>query len=151
MNAIQKMQAYGDTHHPKWLDILRIVLGLVLFAKGFTYVSNTAVLSELLQNSRFPMQNMILVHYIAFAHLIGGILVMIGLLTRIAVLFQIPILLGAVIFVHAPDGMLSAESNMLLALLVLGMLVFYFIYGSGPWSVDALLDRDKEKWDVTDL
>lgn len=27
MNLIQKTTYWGDTHHPHWLDILRMILG----------------------------------------------------------------------------------------------------------------------------
>ncbi|MDX5339191.1 MAG: DoxX family protein, partial [Cyclobacteriaceae bacterium] len=34
MNIITKIEHWGDTHHPKWIDILRIALGLVILYKG---------------------------------------------------------------------------------------------------------------------
>jgi putative oxidoreductase len=37
------------------------------------------------------------VHYIASAHFLGGILIVFGLLTRWAILAQLPILIGAVL------------------------------------------------------
>lgn len=151
MNTLQKLQAYGDAHHPKWLDILRIVLGVILVAKGIYYISNNEVLGDILRQSKFPMYSMIIVHYVAFAHLIGGIMIIIGMLTRIAVVFQIPVLLGAIIFVEASEGILTANTNFWFAVLVLFMLIFFFIYGSGPWSVDALLEKNRKDWDVKDI
>ncbi|MBC8045454.1 MAG: DoxX family membrane protein [Fimbriimonadaceae bacterium] len=151
MNALQKLQTYGETHHPKWLDLLRIVLGVILVSKGLYYISNNDVLGNILKNSRFPMYSMIIVHYVAFAHLIGGILIIIGMVTRIAILFQIPILLGAIFFVESSEGILSTNSNLWFAILVLFLLIFFFIYGSGPWSADAILEKNKKDWDVKDI
>lgn len=34
MNLISKIEHWGDAHHPRWLDVLRIALGIVIFAKG---------------------------------------------------------------------------------------------------------------------
>ncbi len=151
MNLVQKIQNYGDAHHSKWLDILRMMLGIILLAKGMYYISNTDDLSRILASGNSPVHNMIIVHYVAFAHLLGGILITIGLVTRIAILFQLPVLTGAILFIHAYGGLLSADSNLLLAVLVLLLLIFFFIYGSGPWSVDALLERNRKDWDGPDL
>jgi uncharacterized membrane protein YphA (DoxX/SURF4 family) len=151
MNVIQKLQAYGDAHHPKWLDVLRIILGVILLSMGLYYIGNTDVLGEMLKNSRFPVYNMILVHYVALAHLLGGMLILIGLVTRIAVLFQIPVLLGAILFVESAEGILTANGNFWFAVLVLFLLIFFFVYGSGPWSVDALLHKNRKDWDVKDI
>ncbi|MES1218272.1 MAG: TQO small subunit DoxD, partial [Bacteroidota bacterium] len=62
----------------------------------------------------------------------GGFLIIIGLLTRWAVLIQIPILLGALFFIHIP----FAESEFTFALLLMLLLIFFFIEGGGPFSLD---------------
>jgi uncharacterized membrane protein YphA (DoxX/SURF4 family) len=64
-----------------------------------------------------------------------------GLLTRVAILFQIPIVLGAIIFVNLPKGILSFNSEMELSILVLFLLVFFLIEGSGPLSVDEYIKK----------
>lgn len=148
MNQIRKLQAYGDTHHPKWLDLIRIVMGAILVVKGYYYISNIGDLNQLLLDNDFHLYNYVVIHYVAFAHLIGGICIMLGLITRVAVLAQIPILLGAIIFVHAKHGLLSAESGIFLPLLLLLLLIFYFIYGSGPWSMDAYMENHRSEWDT---
>ena len=147
MNLMRKIQTYGDAHHPKWLDVLRMLLGLILIAKGVYYIQNTKDLSDRLGDVNFGLENMVIVHYVAFAHLLGGILIATGLVTRIAILFQIPVLLGAVIFSNAKAGLLSPDSEVLLPLIVLFLLIFFLIYGSGPWSIDAMLEKNRETWD----
>jgi putative oxidoreductase len=136
MNVIQRLETYGESHHPAWLDGLRIVLGLVIFFKGIVFISDTAALTQMLQNSKFPWMSFGLAHYIAFAHLVGGILILLGLKTRIAILFQIPILLGAVILVNAPRGLFTGNTELFFSLLVLALLIFFFFWGSGPLSMD---------------
>ncbi|RZL22174.1 MAG: DoxX family protein, partial [Pedobacter sp.] len=37
MKLLQKIQAWGDHHHPKWLDYFRILLGLILVWKGISF------------------------------------------------------------------------------------------------------------------
>lgn len=69
----------------------------------------------------------------------------IGLLTRVVVLFQIPILFGAVFLVHSQEGAFAANSSLEYAVLVLLTLVVFAFYGSGKWSVDYLLDKSEKQ------
>lgn len=75
------------------------------------------------------------------AHLAGGILISLGLITRWAVVFQIPILIGAVILTGKQSGMFDFYSQFWLSLLVLALLVLFLVYGSGPFSVDEHLRK----------
>lgn len=147
MNTIQRLQTYGDAHHPKWLDIMRIVLGIILVVKGYYYIRNTAELQQTLLNNDWHLENYVVIHIVAFAHLIGGLMIILGLITRLAVAVQIPILLGAIIFVNAPAGLLSDNSELLLSIIVFCMLLFFFVYGSGPWSMDTYMERHKKDWE----
>jgi putative oxidoreductase len=147
MNLIQKVEHWGDTHHPKWIDIIRMVLGAALFMKGVEFMNNMDLLSSLMGKSSFlsSFSLGIMGHYIIMMNLIGGFLVAFGLLTRLACLLQIPILLGAVIFVNAPSGVVPPDSNWWLSLLILVMLIFFLIEGGGPWSADRLLKEHPMK------
>lgn len=136
MNVIQRLEHYGETHHPAWLDILRIGLGLVIFYKGIVFIADTRALMTMMENSPFPWMSLGLAHYVAFSHLVGGILILLGLKTRIAILFQIPILIGAVFLVNAPRGIFTGNTEFFFSLVVLALLVFFFFWGSGPWSLD---------------
>ncbi|MET3114237.1 putative membrane protein YphA (DoxX/SURF4 family) [Pedobacter sp. CG_S7] len=66
------------------------------------------------------------IHIIAFAHLVGGILITIGLLTRFAVVIQIPILLSAIFFVNLSKGFSTLNSELWLSVIVLFLLVLFF-------------------------
>lgn len=137
MNFIQKIEYWGDTHHPRWLDILRIVLGIAIFLRGATFLGNTESLRMLLASTNIPeLYTWAAVHYIAFAHLVGGILIAIGLITRVAVACQLPILLGAVFFVNLPRGFTFLNSELWASLVVLALLLTFFVVGSGPYSLD---------------
>jgi uncharacterized membrane protein YphA (DoxX/SURF4 family) len=148
MNTVEKIEAWGDRHHPKWLDILRVLLGVVILAKGYYFISHTDGLQQMIANSQFGYVSFMLAHYIAFAHLIGGILIAVGLITRIAVLFQLPVLMGAVIFFNSHTGLFSENSTELwLSLIILFLLCFFLVEGSGPWSIDEYMKRHPEKDD----
>jgi putative oxidoreductase len=140
MNMVQKVEHWGDLHHPKWLDGLRIVLGLLIFSKGIIFISSTAVQQDwILQNNTFGFSGLMMVvviHLVAFAHVIGGLMIMLGLLTRFAVVVQMPILLGAIFFVNATKGLSLLNSELWLSVLVFLLLVLFWIVGSGNFSAD---------------
>ena len=146
MNITQKLDRWAYAHHPRWIDLLRIVLGVIIFLKGFFFIRDTDKLIEMLRQTRFEWVAFALAHYIAFAHLVGGVMITIGLLTRLAVAVQIPILAGAVIFINSGTGFLTLNSELPFSILVLLLLIFFFVYGSGPSSADdALIQERKEE------
>jgi putative oxidoreductase len=141
MKLVSNIETWADAHHPKWLDIVRVFLGLVLIAKGISFLGNTELFVTMLKNSTVEFLSITIAHYVIIAHLMGGILIAIGLLTRIAVLFQIPILIGAIIFVNFSKGFFAINSDLPFSVLVLTLLIFFLIYGSGPWSVDNYIQK----------
>jgi putative oxidoreductase len=143
MNSIQRLEHWGEAHHPRYLDILRVALGAFLFIKGIEFATRSSLLPEVLSRevafSGFLL--MILEHFIIFAHIAGGFMIATGLLTRVAAIAQIPILLGALVFVNW--SMMSHFSGFIMGLVVLSLLVWFAIIGSGPWSLDTALDREE--------
>lgn len=142
---MQKMEAYGESHHSVGLSILRALLGFIIFFKGIVFIQDTGALAQLIQESYFPWFTVGLAHYVAFAHLAGGILIFLGLVTRIAILFQIPVLLGAIFLVNAPRGVFTGNGELLFSILVLLLLIFFFFWGSGPLSVDQYMKTHKDR------
>ncbi|MFC3560664.1 DoxX family protein [Pedobacter jamesrossensis] len=149
MNVIRKIEHWGDVHQTKWLDFLRIILGLVIFGKGISFISDTSTLQNLItENNVFGFSGVLIsvaIHIVAFAHLVGGILITLGLVTRFAVVIQIPILLFAVFFVNLTKGFSMPNSELWLSILVLFMLILFWVIGSGPLSVDDGLKNKKGK------
>ena len=141
MNAIEKITHWGDVHHPKWMDVLRMGLGAVIFYKGVQFSGNIEDLRAMISGKDYTFWTFMFSHYIAMAHLAGGILIFIGLITRWAIIFQLPILMGAVILTGKETGMFDMFSQFWLSVLVLGLLVLFLVYGSGPFSVDEHLDK----------
>ncbi|WP_445736477.1 DoxX family protein [Mariniflexile sp.] len=133
METIKTLNKWANGHTYLPLDLLRIALGAFLFIKGINFMSDSAMLMQLFK----PMENfaggMIIIHYVAPAHFIGGILIAFGLLTRWAIIAQIPILIGAIAinFVGKMD-----TNNLLLAIVTLLVCGFFLFYGSGKHSLD---------------
>lgn len=145
MNLIHRLEIWGDRHHPKWLDIIRIVLGVFLFYKGFDFLRNMSTLMSMMEKTPFSSFAFIFAgHFVAFAHLVGGFLIIIGLFTRFACLIQIPILLGAIIFVNTSQDMLRPYSELFLSIIILLLLVYFLIVGNGPLSVKIPAEEVKK-------
>jgi len=136
MNTLQQIHRWSLTHHPRWLIVFRVALGICLFVKGISFMVNATSLQSAIQNSIFPTNSALFIILITWAHLLGGFLIIIGLLTRWAVLLQIPILFGAVFFINAQKDMSTSGSEFGFSLLLLLMLLFFLIEGGGPLSLD---------------
>lgn len=142
MNALQRMEDWGEAHHPRYLDIVRVALGVLLIYKGIAFANNSSTLSALVER-QIPFSGfllLLLTHYIIFAHIAGGFLIAVGLLTRLSCAVQIPILLGALIFVNW--DVTEHFSGLFLTLVVLALLALFFVLGSGPWSLERAFESE---------
>ena len=147
MNLVHRIENWGDTHHPKIIDIVRIALGGFLLFKGIAFMNNTEYLKALIENQNTvdisPGVLMALVYYVTFAHMVGGILIGLGILTRFGCIIQIPIVLGAIflsgIFQDAINYMVWPSVAALVAL------VIFLVLGSGPWSLDRYFLHSSEE------
>ena len=138
MEKLRQFINWADDRPKVWLDCVRIYLGLGLFVRGLFIITNTRAefVAELLKRMDYPwLVTVVLLHYIALAHLVGGLMLLAGLLTRIAAWVQIPILAGAV-FMHRGEGLMSGGQSLEFSALVLFLLVIFALSGAGPLSVD---------------
>ncbi len=124
----------NKTHHPRWLVILRIGLGIVLCAKGIQFIYDPAMLDRVLYgDTRVAEDN---THWlpilITWANLLGGFFILIGLFTRLAIMTQIPILVGAVIFIAAQKGQSIPKSELYWSTLCLTLILVYLVAKTGP-------------------
>jgi len=141
MNIVQKIGRWGDAHHPRWLDILRITLGIIIFAKGIGFVNDRDAVADLIRQTHFQLSIWSAVHYVVFAHLVGGLFIIFGFQTRLAVIFQIPILIGAVFFVNITNGFNFLNSEFWISLVVLILLLVFLVVGSGKYSLDNMMNK----------
>ena len=144
MEVTHRIENWADTQHPIWLDFIRLGLGIFLFIKGLIFISDIAVLERLLININMDWSSFWFAHYIAFAHLVGGLLIAIGLVTRIAILFQLPILIGAVMFVRPGLDFGSINTDWWVSVLTLVLLIVFFVFDSGRWSIDHYMRTHRE-------
>jgi len=144
MYTLHQLESWADHHHPKWIDFLRLILGLILIIKGIAFIGNKDEVILMIRTSSFEFLPFVIAHYVIAAYLIGGLAVTIGFLTRFAVLFQIPAVLGAIIFIDIHKGLFTLNSDLGYSILILFLLFFFLFYGSGNYSVDYYLKKYKE-------
>ncbi len=136
MLTIKKLNKWANSHTSLPLDLIRILLGSFLIYKGINFSTHTEYLYDILNPLDEYLGKVFLVHYVTMAHMTGGILIIIGLLTRVAAAIQIPALVGAVLINFI--GVMNA-GNLVTALVVLAISIFFVFYGSGKHSVDYAL------------
>ena len=133
MYAVSKLNKWANAHTNIGFDVLRVLLGAFLFYKGMDFMAHTGMIIDVLEPVKTFGWTMIIVHYISLVHLVGGLFIMLGLLTRPSILLQLPILLSAVLLNFFGEMVVM---NLLQALIALLLSVFFLMYGSGKHSVD---------------
>ncbi len=132
-----------DTRH-YWIESLRIFLGFLLVYKGWYFVQNLDLIYEHIEATT-TLDTFVTVHYVVFAHLLGGVMIIVGILTRLAIIFQIPIVIvGAWYFSGEGSTFFGPTTELEYSLLILMLLIVFLFYGAGKWSVDHRIMRNKE-------
>lgn len=137
MNITNKIISWED-HHPVYFLVLRVALGMILAIRGIYFLTAIQPLYSLIRESRLGQlnMNMSLALVICWVHILGGTFLILGLLTRIAAWAQIPIVLGAVLFIHLNSNLPHTFQDLLLSLLVLVLSVVFALAGDGKISMD---------------
>jgi uncharacterized membrane protein YphA (DoxX/SURF4 family) len=141
MSTLSGIEKWSEDHNPAWIDFLRILLGIFLIAKGASFINHREQIEWLLVNHHLDFLIFMASLYIILFHLGGGLLIATGLVTRWAVAFQIPILIGAVFFVNLPKGFAGINSELGFSIATLILLIFFLFYGSGNFSLDGYLKK----------
>ena len=132
---------------PTWATLpLRVALGLIFIAHGAQKVFGVwggAGLSKWMAGSTpyaFMRPSWMWLAAAAFAELVGGLLVLCGLLTRLGALLIIPVMLVAMVGVHWGAFFMS-NRGIEFTLALMGMALALLIYGGGQASFDQALSR----------
>ena len=137
MNAVARVEEWADNHHPVWLDYLRIILGLLIVVRCFLFAANQAVVTNFLLSHRLEYLTFMGAQYLILIGIGGGILIAFGVLTRFAVLVNLPIVIGTLFFVPVHGGLTFLNSDVFVSLAILIFLLVYLVFGSGIISFDS--------------
>lgn len=130
----------NSLQQPKWLAVLRIVLGAMLFMKGITFINDSSALESMIAGSGLRVitsnYTSLWAEIIAWTNLLGGLFILTGLCTRYASLLLIPVLAAAVFFVNLPNATVSGGSELAFSVIILVLLGVFLYEGSGKISAD---------------
>lgn len=147
METFKRIKIWGNHHHPKWVDYIRIALGLVLIWKGIAFILNLDVLDFYLRDTGIAdrlglsISITVLAHLIIILHLIGGLCIAIGFRTRLFCLFNLPVLLCAVTLINLKQNVFKPYAEFWLSLIVLIAIVGFLIIGTR-------VENQEEKYDI---
>lgn len=133
MATVKELNKWANAHTSVYVDILRVLLGGFLVFKGAQFVSQSNYIPEIFNHFRNFGAEMLIIHIVAFAHMVGGILIMIGLYTRKSILVQLPII-GYAFLLNFIESFNT--SNFLQSGICLILCFFFLYFGGGKHSVD---------------
>jgi putative oxidoreductase len=134
----------NSASNPVWMDGLRVLLGLFLLVKGLLFLEHTSDVFNIFSSSQSLVSMQKATLLTSLTHIIGGLMIALGCLTRFAILCQLPILLIATLIVNTQRGVHLENTELWLSVLVTGLLVFFMIVGPGRYSIDHQVFRQKK-------
>jgi uncharacterized membrane protein YphA (DoxX/SURF4 family) len=135
--SIFPIQRWSDAHTDVLADAIRIYLGVGLFIKGMYIMDHRDEILSMVGGTNFSFSMVAAAHYVIPAHLVGGVLLACGLLTRWAAAAQIPPLIGAIFFTFLPRfTQLEMRQSLEFTTLVLFLLALIFVFGEGRLSLE---------------
>jgi uncharacterized membrane protein YphA (DoxX/SURF4 family) len=123
------------------------MLGSFIAFKGLFYMFTIANPEMVPDASMDPLVDAMFFHIVIFFHLVGGIFIALGFKTRVMILAQLPILLGALFMFNTSSRLIIWEPKveLIISIGILVLLITYLIYGSGKWSIDAMRKQVHEE------
>lgn len=144
MKLISRLNWIEKRHHPNWLILLRVPLGFFLFYRGIQFIKNKATLELIFTNTKELEKFDWIQESIPWIHLLGGLFITMGILTRLSVIFQIPIVAGALLFVNTGQQVFTGVSELFFSIITLMLLVLFLIEGDGNFSWKKILNKEKD-------
>jgi putative oxidoreductase len=123
----------------------RIILGVVLFAHGIQkmIIDGFAKTFGLFEAMGIPLA-IVSSSFVTVVEFVGGLLLLLGALTRIVVTLHIVVMVGAAIFVHASHGIFAADGGWELVGVIAACELTLAAVGPGRYSIDHLLLRRRD-------
>ncbi len=123
------MASYGAT-------LLRVILGIVYIMHAYLALVINGPAGMIAYNVKagIPLPE-IATWYLILAHGLGGILLVLGIYTRWAALANVPVMLGAIVFVHLKNGFWAHQQGYEYVLVLLVATVATAMIGGGALSL----------------
>src|SRR5690606_38393517 len=128
MSLINRISHWSEVHHIQWREYLRIFLGIIILAKGVSFVADREAVRSLIEQTNFQLYIWGAVHYVVFTPVVGGLFIIMGFLTRLALVFLLAMLISSVFFVKISRGFSLLNSVFWLSLIVMILLILIVIW-----------------------
>lgn len=128
-----------DKLQPLGLLAMRIALGAVMIVHGYPKVTGIHNVEKFFGSIGLPWWS---AYLSAGAEFFGGILIIIGLLTRFFGLAQLIDMIVAIAKVHWKHGLVG-EGNYQLPLTLAALSLALIFFGGGPIALDATIGRGR--------
>jgi uncharacterized membrane protein YphA (DoxX/SURF4 family) len=133
LTTFEKIDQWAEQKRIYPLDVIRILFGVFIIWKGYQFGEKPEMIPVVM--GRFSFIEIFLIVYIVIVQIAAGILIMVGLITRAAIICLLPILTGAVVYsMRMPVG--PAYTGEGWAIICLLLSLAYLVYGSGVFSCD---------------
>lgn len=139
MEIVTPLQKNRTVTQPKWLTLFRVALGLIILWKGVFFFKDSVAVTTMLKGGGLQIlgnNSQTIAFIITYLNLLGGFFIIVGLFTRWMCLIQIPIIIGAIFFINSKTGMIFSNTELLLSVIVLVLLIVFALKGSGVLSAD---------------
>lgn len=144
-HELRHTRRINSANNPVWMDALRILLGLFLFTKGMFFLEHVTDIFNLFNSSQGVLYTGKSHVLPSMVHMVGGLMIAFGMLTRLALLCQIPILIGALLIVNPlRDGAQASYAEVILSLFITALILFFMIKGPGRYSIDNKVLRQRQ-------
>ena len=127
---------------PYTLFLLRVVVGVIMIAHGWGKAQDVAGFAGNLTNMGIPLPT--ISAYLATAgELLGGLGLLLGVCAQLASFGIACTMAVAVFVVHRPNGLMASNGGIEYPLTLLAAALFFMTNGSGKWSLDSMICKDK--------
>jgi putative oxidoreductase len=128
-----------DKLQPLGLVAMRIALGAVMIVHGYPKVTGIHNVEKFFGSIGLPWWS---AYLSAGAEFFGGILIIIGLLTRPAAFARLIDMIVAIAKVHWKHGLVG-EGNYQLPMTLAALSLALIFFGAGPIALDAVISRGR--------
>jgi putative oxidoreductase len=132
--------AAGSSAATLGLTVLRVVLGATFLLHGWQKVTEWTIAGTQASFAQMGVPAAELAAPVAaVVELVGGLMLLLGLGTRVAAALLALTMLGALVLVHLPAGFFAADGGVELVLLLAAASVLFALAGAGRWSLDHVV------------
>jgi putative oxidoreductase len=125
---------------PRLLSVLRIMAGLLFLEHGTSKLLGFPPMSA--SPGAPPFELFSMVGFSGVLELVGGVLLAVGLFTRVTAFILSGEMAVAYFMVHLPNGFLPMINKGEIAVLYCFVFLYFSVAGGGPWSLDQLRRRE---------